>query len=168
VNAEELASKLESHLPDAIVARGEVTTLAAADKLIAALEMLRDDPEFAFDTLSDIAATDWPDRDPRFWVAYELYSMRHRHRLRVKVGLPESRPHIPTVTELYPTANWLEREVYDLFGLFFDGHPNMTRILLPNDWEGHPQRKTEDLGGVNTPYKNGKFIPPIDQRLSSR
>lgn len=164
----ELAEKLEPHLPDAIVARGEVTALTEPGKLLQALEMLRDEAEFAFDQLSDVSATDWPDRKPRFWVAYELYSMRHRHRLRVKVGLSEEKPHVPTVVGLFPTANWLEREVYDLFGIYFDGHPNMTRILLPNDWEGHPQRKTEDLGGVNTPYKDGKFIPPVDQRLSSR
>jgi NADH-quinone oxidoreductase subunit C len=168
VTPEDLAARLEPKLPDAIVARGGVTVVVDASKLLEALTMLREDDEFSFDALSDVTATDWPGRAPRFWLAYELYSMRHRHRLRVKVGLPEEKPHVPSVTGLFPSANWPERETYDMFGVFFDGHPNLTRILLPDDWEGHPQRKDEELGGVNTRYKDGKFIPPVDQRLSSR
>jgi NADH-quinone oxidoreductase subunit C len=168
VSPAELAAKLDPHLPDAIVARGEVTVVVEAAKLLEALAMLRSDDEFAFSSLSDVSATDWPDRAPRFWLAYELYSDSHRHRLRLKVGLPADKPHVASVAGIFPTANWLEREVYDMFGIFFDGHPNPTRILMPDDWEGHPQRKDEELGGVNTRYRDGKFIPPVDQRLSSR
>jgi NADH-quinone oxidoreductase subunit C len=89
--------------------------------------------------------------------------MELHHRMRVKVGLPEDDAHVPTVTELFPTANWHEREVFDLFGIVFDGHPDLTRILLPDDWEGYPLLKTEELGGVDTRFK-GAFIPPVDTR----
>jgi NADH-quinone oxidoreductase subunit C len=94
---------------------------------------------------------------------YELRSVEHAHRLRVKVGLSDDDPTVPTVTSLFPTADWHEREVWDLFGIVFDGHPNLERILLPDDWEGHPLRKDEELGGVGTQYK-GAFIPPVDER----
>ena len=148
---------------DVVVARDEVTAIADRSDLLGALERLRNDTELSFDFLSSVSATDWPGRSPRFWVAYELYSLAHRHRLRVKVGLPEEDPRVPSVTPAYPTANWHERETYDFFGIVFDGHPDLRRILLPDGWESHPLRKTEELGGVNTRYK-GAFIPPVDRR----
>lgn len=150
---------------DVVVARDEVTAIADRSELLGTLEKLRSDPELSFDFLSSVTATDWPGRSPRFWVAYELYSLSRRHRLRVKVGLPEEDPHVPSVTSLYPTANWHERETYDFFGVVFDGHPDLRRILLPDGWEGHPLRKTEELGGVNTRYR-GAFIPPVDRRTT--
>ena len=110
-----------------------------------------------------MTATDHPGKDPRFWVVYELRSVEHAHRLRVKVGLPGDDPHVPSVTPLFPTADWHERETWDLFGIVFDGHPDLDRILLPDDWEGHPLRKDEELGGVGTQY-HGAFIPPVDER----
>ncbi len=109
--------------------------------------------------------TDWPGREPRFWVAYELFSTTHHHRLRVKVGLSEADARVPSVTSLFPTANWHEREAYDFFGIVFDGHPDLRRILLPDGWEGWPLRKDEPLGGVNTRYE-GAFIPPVDRRTT--
>jgi NADH-quinone oxidoreductase subunit C len=81
----------------------------------------------------------------------------------VKVGLPEEDPRVPSVSDLFPTAVFQEREVFDLFGVSFDGHPDLRRILMPEGWEGHPLRKTEELGGVDTQYK-GAFIPPVDKR----
>jgi NADH-quinone oxidoreductase subunit C len=98
-------------------------------------------------------------------VVYELSSTELHHRLRVKVGLPEEDPRVPSVTGLFPTADWHERETYDFFGVVFDGHPDLRRILLPDDWEGWPLRKTEELGGVNTRF-HGAFIPPVDRRTS--
>ena len=127
---------------------------------------LRDDPDLSFGFLASITATDWPGKDPRFWLAYELRSMEHLHRLRVKVGLAEGDATMPTVTPMFPTANWHEREVYDFFGIAFEGHPDLTRILLPDGWEGHPLLKTEELGGVNTRY-HGAFIPPVDTRTTT-
>ena len=161
----ELADRVRGHFADVLVAREEVTAIVGRDDLLDALVTLRDDPDLSFDFLSSLTATDWPNQDPRFWVAYELRSMAAKHRLRLKVGVPEADPHIPSVTALFPTANWHEREVFDFYGIVFDGHPDLTRILLPDDWEGFPLRKDEELGGVNTRYR-GAFIPPVDQRTT--
>jgi NADH-quinone oxidoreductase subunit C len=163
MGTDELAEHLRAHFSDVQVARGEVTVIVPADEVVASLEYLRSDADLAFDFLSDLSATDWPERVPRFWLAYQLYSMRHRHRVRVKAGLEEGEPRVATVTGLYPTADWLEREVFDFFGVVFDGHPDLRRIIMPDDWEGFPLRKDYSLGGVGTQYK-GAFIPPVDER----
>jgi NADH-quinone oxidoreductase subunit C len=160
---EDLASHLGERFPDAILARGEVTIVVDRDALLSTLEYLAGRADLRFDALSDLTCTDWPGRDPRFWLAYHLLSMEHAHRLRIKVGLSEQDPHVPSVTSRRPTADWLEREVYDFFGVIFDGHPDLRRIEMPQGWEGHPLRKDEPLGGVNTAYR-GAFIPPPDQR----
>ena len=163
---EELAGRLEGEqYVDTFVARAEVTTILEPRDLIEALTWLQSEPDLAFDALDDLTATDWPDRDPRFWIVYHLHSTSHRHRLRVKVGAPGDEPHVPSATAVYPTAGAHEREVFDMMGVRFDGHPNLTRILMPDDWEGHPQRKDAGLGGVKTPYKGGAFIPPVDERI---
>jgi NADH-quinone oxidoreductase subunit C len=151
--------------PDVVLARDEVTALVDRDVLLGALASFRDDPDLSLDFLSSVTATDWPGRAPRFWVAYELSSTAHHHRLRVKVGLPEDDPRAPSVTPIFPTADWFEREVFDLYGIVFEGHPNLTRILLPDDWEGYPLRKTEELGGVDTRFR-GAFVPPVDRRTT--
>ena len=165
MRAAELADRVRAAYPDVVVARDEVTVIVDRSDLLEALTGLRDEPALGLDFLSSVTATDWPGRSPRFWVAYELYSMTHAHRLRLKVGLEEGDPRIPSVTPLHPTADWHERETYDFYGIVFDGHPGLTRILLPDDWEGYPLRKTEDLGGVNTRYR-GAFIPPVDKRTT--
>ncbi len=164
--AAELAERVRDRFGDVLVARDEVTIVVDRDDLHGALATLREDPELSFDFLSCVTAADWPHQDPRFWVAYELRSMEAKHRIRLKVGVPEPDPHLPSVTGLFPTANWHEREVFDFFGIVFDGHPDLTRILLPDDWEGFPLRKDEELGGVNTRY-HGAFIPPVDQRTTT-
>ncbi|HEX9123693.1 MAG TPA: NADH-quinone oxidoreductase subunit C [Actinomycetota bacterium] len=161
----ELVDRVRTRHPDLVVARDEATVVVDRSELLDALRELRDDPELALDFLSSITATDWPGRDPRFWVSYELSSIEHRHRLRVKVGLSEEDPHAPTVTGLFPTADWYERETYDFYGIVFDGHPDLRRILLPDGWEGYPLRKTEELGGVDTRFK-GAFMPPVDRRTT--
>jgi NADH-quinone oxidoreductase subunit C len=165
MQAADLAARLRERFPDVLEARGEVTLVVEAAALRETLEHLRTDPDLACEALSDLTVTDWPDRDPRFWVAYHLRSREHGHRLRVKVGLPPEPdpPHVPSVTDPFPTANWLEREAFDFFGVVFDGHPDLRRIEMPEDWEGHPLRKSEPLAGVATRYK-GAFIPPPDQR----
>jgi NADH-quinone oxidoreductase subunit C len=127
------------------------------------LAWLRDEPGLDFGFLSCVDATDWPGSEPRFWVHYELRSMTRHHRIRVKAGAPSDDIRVPSVTPAWPTANWQERELFDLFGIVFEGHPNLTRILLPEDWEGHPLRKDEELGGVQTWYV-GARVPPVDQR----
>jgi NADH-quinone oxidoreductase subunit C len=155
---------VRSQFPDALEARGEVTVVVARDDLHRALGTLRDDSELAFDVLADITASDWPDREPRMWLAYELYSMRKKHRVRVKVGLAENDLVAPSIVSLWPGADWFEREVFDMFGVEFDGHPDLRRIIMPDDWSGHPLRKDYSLGGVDTMYKGGAFIPPVDER----
>jgi NADH-quinone oxidoreductase subunit C len=165
VNASEISDRVRARFPDVVVARGEATLVVGRDELLDALRWLRDQPELSFGFLSSVTATDHPGREPRFWASYELRSMPHRHRLRVKVGLPEDDARVPSVTGMFPTANWHERETYDFYGIQFEGHPDLTRILLPDDWEGYPLRRTEELGGVNTQF-HGAFIPPVDRRTA--
>ena len=164
MSVERLAERLRGRHPDMVLARGEATIAVDRSELLDVLRGLREDEPLALDFLSSVTATDWPGRAPRYWVVYELLSMAHRHRLRVKVGLPEGDERIASVTSLFPTANWHEREVFDLFGIVFEGHPDLRRIMLPEGWDGHPLRKTEELGGVDTPYR-GAFIPPVDKRV---
>ena len=147
MNPAQIAERVRERCPDTIVAREEVTAVVTRESLLETLGWLRDDPDLSFGFLSSLTATDWPGKDPRFWLAYELRSMEHLHRLRVKVGLAEGDATMPTVTPMFPTANWHEREVYDFFGIVFRGHPNLTRILMPEDYVGWPQRRDFPIGG---------------------
>ncbi len=163
MDVQALAHRLRDRFPDVIVARDEVTVVVDAEEVVAALSWLRDEPDLVLVWLADLSATDWPDREPRFWVAYHLFSFQHGHRVRVKAGLASEEPRIATVTGVFPAANWLEREVFDFYGVVFEGHPDLRRIIMPDDWEGYPLRKDYSLGGVGTQYK-GAFIPPVDER----
>jgi NADH-quinone oxidoreductase subunit C len=163
VNAEDLARRVRERVADVLVARDEVTAVVERDALVETLAWLRDDDDLSFGFVSSITATHWPDADPAFWVDYELRSIARRHRLRVKVGLHAGDEHVPSVVGSFPTANWHERETFDFYGIVFDGHPDLTRILLPDDWDGFPLRKDEPLGGVPTWYR-GLTVPPIDER----
>jgi NADH-quinone oxidoreductase subunit C len=125
---------------------GDWTVVVPASKLLEAGGFLRGTPELAFDFCSDVTASDWPTRAQRFDLIYCLYSTRHRTRLRLKVRAAETDP-VPSVSGIWPAANWLEREVYDLFGVNFTGHPDRRRILMPDDWQGFPQRKDYPLEG---------------------
>ncbi len=125
---------------------GDWTVIVPATKLLEVGRFLRETPEVGFDFCSDVTASDWPTRPQRFDVIYCLFSTRHRRRVRVKVRAAEAEP-VPSVSGIWPAANWLEREVYDLFGVNFTGHPNRKRILMPDDWQGHPQRKDYPLEG---------------------
>jgi len=141
---------LESAIPGAVVALsyyiGDWTIIIAPDKLIAAARHLRYSPDAAFDLCTDLTATDWPLRPERFDVVYCLFSTRLKHRVRLKVRLPENQP-IASSTAVWPSSNWLEREVLDMFGITFTGHPDPRRILMPEDWQGYPQRKDYPLEG---------------------
>ena len=125
---------------------GDWTVIVPATKLLEVGGFLRDTPGIAFDFCSDVTASDWPTRPQRFDVIYCLFSTRHRKRVRLKVRAAESEP-VPSVSGIWPAADWLEREVYDLFGVNITGHPNRKRILMPDDWQGHPQRKDYPLEG---------------------
>jgi NADH-quinone oxidoreductase subunit C len=125
---------------------GDWTVVVPATTLLEAGRFLRDTPGIAFDFCSDVTASDWPPRAKRFDVVYCLYSTRHRTRVRLKVRAGEYDP-VPSVSGIWPAANWLEREVYDLFGVNFTDHPDRRRILMPDDWQGFPQRKDYPLEG---------------------
>ena len=126
---------------------GDWTVIVAASRFAEVCAFLRDAPGCQFDYLSDLTAVDWPSRpEKRFDVVACLYSTTLRQRVRVKVRLAETES-VPSVTGVWPAANWLEREVYDMFGVTFAGHPDLRRILMPLDWQGHPQRKDYPLEG---------------------
>jgi len=125
---------------------GDWTLIVAASRLLDVAAYLRDTPGAEFDFCSDITATDWPPRAPRFDAIYCLYSTALRHRVRLKVRIADGEP-LPSVCGIWPAANWLEREVFDMFGIAFDGHPDLRRILMPDEWQGHPQRKDYPLEG---------------------
>jgi NADH-quinone oxidoreductase subunit C len=126
--------------------RGEVTITVPREKIVEVAMFLRDDAELRYNYLSDICGNDWPERAPRFEVNYHLYSMEHFTRLRLKVLVPADDCVCPSVTSVWSTANWHEREIYDLFGVVFEGHPDLRRILLPVEWEGHPLRQDYAIG----------------------
>ena len=125
---------------------GDWSVIVPAARLIDVARFLHGDAAADFDYCSDVTAADWPPRPQRFDVIYCLYSTRLRHRLRVKVRAAEGE-RVPSVTGIWPGANWLEREVYDQFGVNFVGHPDLRRILMPDEWQGHPQRKDYPLEG---------------------
>ena len=126
---------------------GDWTIVVPVALLLDVVRHLRDAAGAGFDYLSDLTATDWPPRaEGRFDVIYCLYSTPHRHRVRVKVKVGEFQP-VPSVTGVWPAANWLEREVWDMFGVNFTGHPDRRRLLMPEDWQGFPQRKDYPLEG---------------------
>jgi NADH/F420H2 dehydrogenase subunit C len=125
---------------------GDWTVIVPADQNVEVLKYLRDAPDAAFDLCSDVTASDWPTRAERFDLIYCLYSTRWRHRVRVKARVAENQP-VRSATSVWPGANWFEREVFDLFGVNFTGHPDLRRILMPEDWQGYPQRKDYPLEG---------------------
>lgn len=139
-------------IAEVIDAFGEITVVVPREHLIAACEFLKTSPETQFNFLSDLCGVDrGVEEEPRFEVNYHLFSTTKFHRLRLKVVLNEEDTHVPSVTGLWKTANWHERETYDLFGVIFDGHPDLRRILLPEDWQGHALRKDFPLRGYE-PY----------------
>ena len=149
-----------------VIHRGEITFHVAREHLAILVKHLRDDAHLRFEFCSGISGVHYPaDQGRELHVVYHLQSMTHNRRIRLEVSVPDADPHIPSVVRTYPTADWHERETYDMFGVIFDGHPALTRILMPDDWPGHPQRKDYPLGGINVEYK-GAVIPPPDQRRS--
>lgn len=125
---------------------GQVTVVVPKNRIADLLRFLHDDPRTAFDLLADQTAADYPKREKRFEVIYHLYSVPRNHRLRLKVHVAEGET-VGTATPVYNSAEWHEREIFDLFGISFDGHPDLRRILLPDEWQGHPLRKEYPLEG---------------------
>ncbi len=158
---------LVKDLPDAVnTEHDELTLYVPREKLVAVVRALRDDAHLRFETCPSVSGVHFPDEPgAELHVVYALLSMTHNRRLRLEVTCPDQDPVIDSVTSVYPHADWHERETWDMFGVVFAGHPGLTRILMPDDWDGHPQRKDYPLGGVPVEFK-GAEVPPPDQRRS--
>ncbi|MCC5950008.1 MAG: NADH-quinone oxidoreductase subunit C [Nitriliruptoraceae bacterium] len=187
LSIEEIQQRITDAFP-AVTAthqHAELTLHAEADVLVELLTFCREDDELCFEMLVDLSGVHWPAGEhvierqssttgwPEYRISreqgvievlYVLRSFSRNHHVRISVATDDEAARLPSVTGVYRTANFHEREVYDFFGVEFEGHPDMTRILMPDDWLGHPHRKDYPLGGVEVEYKHDKFIPPPDQR----
>jgi NADH-quinone oxidoreductase subunit C len=145
-----LLGALRERAPQAILDagefRGDLSLRVPRERLREVAQLLRDEPELAYTFLENLCGVDYLGRDPRFEVVVHLVSLKHNHRVCLKVAAPEDDARVPSLCGLFPTANYQERETYDLLGISFDGHPALSRILMPDDWVGHPQRKDHPLG----------------------
>ena len=160
------AEGLEQAVEQVVIHRKEITFHVRREDLEVVARVLRDEPALRFELCSGVSGVHYPeDAGRELHAVYHLLSMTHNRRIRVEVSAPDADPHIPSIVATYPTVDWHERETYDMFGLIFDGHPALTRILMPDDWPGHPQRKDYPLGGIPVEYKGGS-IPPPDERRS--
>jgi NADH-quinone oxidoreductase subunit C len=149
-----------------VVDRGELTFHVRREALLPVMQSLRDDPALRFEMCMGVSGVHYPYESGReLHAVYPLMSVTHNRRLRVEVSCPDSDPHVPSVVSVYPGNDWHEREAWDFFGIIFDGHPGLTRIQMPDDWPGHPQRKDYPLGGIPVEYK-GAQVPPPDERRS--
>ncbi|MHA3948522.1 NADH-quinone oxidoreductase subunit C [Cellulomonas bogoriensis] len=149
-----------------VVDRGELTLYVRREQLLTVCQALRDDQDLRFELGLGVSGVHFPyDEGRELHAVYHLVSVTHGRRLRLEVAVPESDPHIPSTTGVYPGHDWHERETWDFFGIVFDGHPGLARIQMPDDWPGHPQRKDYPLGGIPVEYK-GASIPPPDERRS--
>jgi NADH-quinone oxidoreductase subunit C len=150
-----------------VVDRGELTLHIAREHLLGVATALRNDASLRFELCSSVSGVDYLGSANRLHSVAHLTSMTYRRRVRLETAVSVEDPHLPSLTGLYPGADWQERETYDMFGIIYDGHPSLTRILMPDDWDGHPQRKDYPLGGIPVQYK-GATIPPPDERRAYR
>jgi NADH-quinone oxidoreductase subunit C len=145
-HAETIADALEGSLKAHSIAYGELTVTIAPGDIVAAVKALRDDARCQYFSIIDITAVDWPSRERRFDIVYHFLSPSHNRRIRLKIEVGEATP-VPSIIEIFPGADWFEREVYDLYGVPFTGHPDMRRLLTDYGFEGHPLRKDFPLTG---------------------
>lgn len=156
----------EQVISKVVVAQSDLTFVVKREHLLAFAQSLRDDPALRFEMCLGVVGAHWPnENNQELHAIYPFLSMTHNKRVFAEVTAPEADPHIPSLTGIYPSNNWHEREVYDFFGIIFDEHPALTRIEMPDDWPGHPQRKDYPLGGIPVEYK-GATIAPADERRS--
>jgi NADH-quinone oxidoreductase subunit C len=167
---DEVADNLERAYPEfsdaierVVIDRGELTLHIKPEKLVDVAFVLRD--SLKFEMCMGVSGVHYPEQTRReLHAVYPLLSMTKNQRLRLEVSVPDSHPHIPSLVEVWAGNNWHERETFDMFGIIFDGHPGLTRILMPDDWKGHPQRKDYALGGIPVEYKGATTPPPSDRR----
>ncbi|MEU8340378.1 NADH-quinone oxidoreductase subunit C [Spirillospora sp. NPDC048832] len=149
-----------------VVHRGELTFHVKREHLREVAKTMRDEPSLRFELCSGVSGVHYPkDEGAELHAVVHLLSITHNRRVRLEASCPDADPHIPSLVPVYPTSDWHERETYDFFGIVFDGHPALTRIEMPDDWVGHPQRKDYPLGGIPVEYR-GAEIPPPDERRS--
>lgn len=155
---------VSSAIEKVVVDRGEITFFVKRDRLVEFVKVLRDEPALRFEMCMGVNGVHYPDdRGRELHAVYPFLSITHNRRIRVEVTAPDADPHIPSIVGVYPSNDWHERETWDFFGIVFDGHPALTRIEMPDDWVGHPQRKDYPLGGIPVEYK-GATIPAPDNR----
>ena len=167
---DEVADDLERAYPEfsdaiekVIVDRGELTLFVKRNKLFDVAKVLRD--KLRFEMCMGVNGVHYPtDKDRELHAVYPLLSLTNNRRIRLEVTAPDNDPHIPSLVEVWAGNNWHERETFDMFGIIFDGHPGLTRILMPDDWDGHPQRKDYPLSGIPVEYKGATTPPPSDRR----
>jgi NADH-quinone oxidoreductase subunit C len=156
--------QLDEAVEKVVVDRGELTFHIRRERLVEVAQVLRDDASLRFEMCMGVSGIHWPgDTGRELHAVYPLLSVTHNRRIRLEVTCPDADPHIPSLYSVYPANDWHERETFDFFGIVFDGHPDLTRIEMPDDWPGHPQRKDYPLGGIPVEYK-GAEVPPPDQR----
>jgi NADH-quinone oxidoreductase subunit C len=168
---DEVADELERTFPEfaeaierVVVDRGELTLHVRRAFLPRVAQTLRDELRLRFELCTGVSGVHYPqETGAELRAVYHFLSMTHNRRIRLEVSCPDEDPHIPSIVSIYPTNDWHERETYDFFGIVFDGHPALTRIQMPDDWVGHPQRKDYPLGGIPVEYR-GAQIPPPDER----
>lgn len=157
-------SSFDGAVSHVLVRDGEFTIRVERSELLGVMRALRDDPALRFELSLGVSGVHYPQAEGReLRAVYPMLSITHNRRILVEVVVPDADPHLPSCVSVYPTLDWHERETFDFFGLVFDGHPSLTRIQMPDDWPGHPQRKDYPLGGIPVEYK-GAQIPPPDQR----
>ena len=167
---DQVADDLERAYPDfadaierVVVDRGELTLHIKRERLFEVSLILRD--RLKFENCLGVSGVHYPaDANRELHAVYPLLSMTNNQRIRLEVSVPDSDPHIPSLVEVWAGNNWNERETFDMFGIIFDGHPGLTRILMPDDWQGHPQRKDYALGGIPVEYKGATTPPPNERR----
>ena len=151
-----------------VVDRRELTLYIAREHLVEVVTHLRDDQDLRFELCLGVSGVHYPAETGReLHAVYPMQSITHNRRLRLEVAISDDDPHLPSIVSVYPMNNWHERETWDFFGIIFDGHPSLARIEMPDDWEGHPQRKDYPLGGIPVEYK-GATIPSPDERRQYR
>ncbi|MBT2231819.1 NADH-quinone oxidoreductase subunit C [Nonomuraea sp. NEAU-A123] len=149
-----------------VVDRGELTLHVKRERLVEVCQKLRDEPALRFELSLGVSGVHYPHlKGEELHAVIHLCSITHNRRVRVEASAPDEDPHIPSTVGVYPGHDWHERETWDFFGIIFDGHPGLTRIMMPDDWDGHPQRKDYPLGGIPVEYR-GATIPAPDQRRS--
>ena len=172
---DEIADQLERAVPTygegverVVVHRDELTFQVRREHVVDVMRGLRDDPALRFEMCMGVSGAHYPNEEGReLHAVYPLLSITHNRRVRVEVTCPDADPHIPSIVSVYPGNDWHERETFDFFGIVFDGHPGLTRIEMPDDWPGHPQRKDYPLGGIPVEFKGAQIPPPDERRTYS-